>query len=82
MHVRCETFRLNVISCSNEHEVIGTGRLVNAAVLKEVREYCRFRCFANESIRELKIKGKFIIAADLYRLIYSSYSLFPTSKSK
>ena len=30
---------IHVMICSDEHEVIGTGRLVNAAIPKEVRTF-------------------------------------------
>jgi hypothetical protein len=41
---------------NDEDEVIGTGRLANAAVLstKKVREYCRFRFFVNQTARETR----------------------------
>ena len=38
-----DRWAIHVISCSDEHEVIGTGRLPYVAIPKEVRAYCCFR---------------------------------------
>ena len=60
---------MHVISCSDEHGVIGTGRLANAAIPKEVRAYCHFMDF---SVAECQQSSSMVIIEPAVGFLHSA----------